>query len=331
MNEDIKKELVRRYKFIYSNIEYLVGPFLVCNALKEKNDYIVNKRIPYELLMLGQKFLLSDDVAEFSELVKYVERRKNDLEYVKSVDIKNKKLDNKERLMWEFFNSICNLIILQEENKILRRKKLIAMDEYYKILNYQNKMGIQEQGSKLINSYLNNNKNKWYFGLGRIKEEANLKSSKFIKYISDEKNYDKISLGILSSKEKQDIYLEFHDELAWDMLVKCEVDKNNVNNPRKKHLLRQDINLPCEEEFYLIESKVFINPKDKNYKYYQVCPNCGYVVNIPEDMLSESVKTRIESRCLNDEHEFSRQLLTAELRSVDYRDDVLVKRRIRKY
>lgn len=329
MNEDIKKELVWRYKFIYSNIEYLVGPFLVCNLLKKENDYVINKRIPYELLMLGKKFLLSDDVAEFSELVKYVEKRKKDLEYVNGLGTKNKNQVDNERLVWEFLNSISNLIIIQEENKILRRKKLMAMDEYYKILNYQNKMEIQEQGSKLINSYLNNNK--WYLGLGRIKEEANLKASNFIKNISDEKNYDEVSLGILSNKEKQDIYLEFHEELAWDMLVKCEVDKNNVDNPRKKHLLRQDINPPCEEEFYLIESNIFINPKDKNYKYYQVCPNCGYVVNIPEDMLSESVKTRIKSRCLNDEHEFSRQLLRAELRSVDYRDDVLIKRKTIKY
>lgn len=330
MNDDIKKELIWRYKYIYSNIEYLVGSFLVCNTLREENDYVINKRIPYELLMLGQKFLLSDDVAEFSELVKYVERRKNDLEFVKSLGINEKKQVSKERLIWEFLNSICNLITLQEENKILRRKKLIAMNEYYKILNYQNKTGIQRHGSKLINNYLKSEKNKWYLYLGRMHEEADLKASKFIKMVNDKKNYDETSLGILSDKEKQDIYLEFHDELAWDTLIKCEVDKNNVDNPRKKHLLRQDINLPCEEEFYLIESKIFINPKDKNYKYYQVCPNCGYVVNIPEDMLIENVRTRIQERCLNDKYEFSRQLLSAELRSMDYRDDVLIKRRIRK-
>ena len=101
MNDDIKKELIWRYKFIYSNIVYLVGSFLVCNTFREENDYIVNKRIPYELLILGQKFLLSDDVAEFSELVKYVERRKNDLEFVKSLGINEKKQVSKERLIWE--------------------------------------------------------------------------------------------------------------------------------------------------------------------------------------------------------------------------------------
>ena len=41
MNDDIKKELIWRYKYIYSNIEYLVGSFLVCNTLREENDYVI--------------------------------------------------------------------------------------------------------------------------------------------------------------------------------------------------------------------------------------------------------------------------------------------------
>lgn len=328
MNDEIKKEFIWRYKFIYENIEYIIGPFYIDNIFKEENDYIVNKKLPYDLLVIGQSFLLNDEKALYSDLVKYVEIRKRDQEYGKVLERLREKNNNKEYLMWQFFNSISNLLMKQDNNKILRSRKLKAMNEYYKILNYKNKEGEQERDSKFIRKYLNSNK---IFVLRRIKEETILRASNFVKYLSNMKNYDLISMGILSDMEKQDIYLEFHDELAWDTIIKCEVDKNTIYKPKKKHLLRQDINPPCGEEFYLVESKIFINPEDSCSDYYQVCPNCGYVVNIPCDWLSENVRDRIEDRCLNDENEFSNQLLKAELKSIDYRDEVLVKRKVRKH
>jgi len=329
INEEFKKELMWRYKFIYENIEYLVGPFLICNPFDEEIDYVVNRRIPFDLLVLGKKFLLNDGCAEFGELVKYVEKRKRNLAYVKDINIKTEKYNDKAELVWQYFNSISNLIMHQEQNKILRRKKLLAMNEYYKILNYQNKTGVQKSDSKLISRYLENKNNSWISFFASKKEEDKLKNCNFIRYLSDKRNYDLESMGILSTKEKQEIYLGFHDELAWDMIIKCEVDKDTIYKPKKKHLLKQDINPPCQEEFYIVESKIFINPNDDFSDYYQVCPNCGYVVNIPHKLLPDKVRTRIEERCLNDENEFSSQLLKAELRSIDYRDDILIKRRIK--
>lgn len=327
MDIKFKEELIWRYKFIYENIDYLIGPFLLYGN-KQENDYVVNKRIPYELLKLGQFFLLSDEIAEFSKLVIYVERRKKDLDYVKNISISENNTD-KERKIWEFFNSISNSIINQEGNKILREKKLNAMDEYYKILNYQNKMTQQKLGSKLISNYLNSKNNKWKFPFGKDNDEAKIKISNFIKIISDKKNYDEISFGILSNKEKQDIYLIFHDELAWNMTIECAVDKNVAYKTKEKRIMNRDIS-PCGEEVYLVESNIFINPKEKFYDYYQVCPNCGYIINVPHSILSDKIRVRIEERCLNDEREFSKQLLRSKLKSVDYRDDVLIKRRSQK-
>lgn len=326
MKIEIKKELIWRYRFIYENIEYIVGPFLLYGNNYE-NEFIINKKIPYELLKLGQDFLLGDEKAEFSKFVMYVERRKRNPEFVKSIpaDI------DKERLMWEFLNSIGNLIINQDGNKILREKKLQAMNEYYKILNYQNKMEGQKLGSKLIANYLNSKRNKWKIPFGKDKDEANFKTTKFVKALNDKSNYDETSLGILSDKEKQEIYLLFHDELPWDLLVKCEVDKNSIYKPREKRLINRNCQSPCGEEFYLIEENIFINPNDEFYDYYQICPNCGYIITVPHSLLPNTIRTRIEERCLNAKYSFSSQILKAELKSMDYRDDKLIKIRTKKY
>lgn len=326
MNEKISSEIIWRYKFIYENIEYVMMPFIGYSNITNKNDFIINKRIPYELLNLGQDFLLNDAKAEFSEFVKYVERRKRDLEYKKKL-ASTTITQNKESLVWEYFNSIIRLIMINERNMIAREQKLKSMDEYYKILNYRNVCDAEILGSKLIEQYFKDERKKLGNFWSRTKDKVNLRTSDFVKYVSDKRNYDLESQGILTNKERQDIYLTFHDEIAWDTKIKCEVDKNTIYKPRTKHLLRQDINPPCGEEFYLVESRMFINPKELCSDYYQSCPKCGYVVNVPQTLLPEEVKRRIEERCLNYEYEFSTMLLSAELRSLDYQHDVLVRKR----
>ena len=50
-------------------------------------------------------------------------------------------------------------------------------------------------------------------------------------------------------------------------------------------LQRPDNTQPCHEMFRVDEKEIFINPNDKLYRYYQMCPHCGYIVNIPEEIL----------------------------------------------
>ena len=33
------------------------------------------------------------------------------------------------------------------------------------------------------------------------------------------------------------------------------------------------------------ENEIFVNPNDKLYRYYQLCPHCGFIVNIPKEIL----------------------------------------------
>ena len=65
------------------------------------------------------------------------------------------------------------------------------------------------------------------------------------------------------------------------------------------------------------ENEIFINPDDRLYRYYQVCPHCGYIVNIPKEILSDGIKKRIEDRCSKDDKLFRKMYLYSELFSLD--------------
>ena len=46
----------------------------------------------------------------------------------------------------------------------------------------------------------------------------------------------------------------------------------------------------CGNIFTIRQGEVFANYIDDRYHYYQLCPYCGYIANIPEEKLSEEAK-----------------------------------------
>ena len=82
-------------------------------------------------------------------------------------------------------------------------------------------------------------------------------------------------------------------------------------------LVRPDDTHACFEDFNVNECEIFVNPEDKLYRYYQVCPHCGYIVNIPKEILSDGIKQRIETRCMKDPKLFRKMYLYSELFSLD--------------
>ena len=61
------------------------------------------------------------------------------------------------------------------------------------------------------------------------------------------------------------------------------------------------------KNFVIKEEEIFVNPDDKLYRYYQLCPHCGYIVNIPKKILSDGIKKRIEERCKKDDKLFKKK------------------------
>ena len=82
-------------------------------------------------------------------------------------------------------------------------------------------------------------------------------------------------------------------------------------------LYRPENTEPCGENFIIKEDEIFVNPDDKLYRYYQLCPHCGYIVNIPKEILSDGIKQRIEERCSKDDKLFRKMFLYSELFGLD--------------
>lgn len=105
--------------------------------------------------------------------------------------------------------------------------------------------------------------------------------------------------------------------MPYDLAIKCTLEEEYIDTLIDSKLKRPDNTNCCDKEFYINESEIFINPDDILYRYYQLCPHCGYIVNIPKEILSDGIKMRIEDRCREDNYLFRKMYLYSELFSLD--------------
>lgn len=137
-----------------------------------------------------------------------------------------------------------------------------------------------------------------------------ISGNNFIKIICSAP-YNEENYSIFTENEKQEVYLEYHDELPCDLEITCE------ENDGEKLLDRPGNTVACGENFIVREDEIFINPYEDMDRYYQLCPHCGYMVNIPYEILSDGIKERIENRCSKDGKLFRKMYLYSELFSLD--------------
>ena len=150
----------------------------------------------------------------------------------------------------------------------------------------------------------------------RDKNDIGLKNNSFISAIFSAPYYEYNS-SIFTENEKQQIYLQYHDELPCDLEIACELEEEYVKTMMETRLYRPEHTAPCGKNFIVKEEEIFVDPSDKLYRYYQLCPHCGYIVNIPKEILSEGIKQRIEDRCSKDDKLFRKMFLYSELFSLD--------------
>ena len=103
--EEIKKELIGRYKYIYENASFILAPYMYQQTKEERErlnrelkklgyrDLINNKllislkALPKSLLLDLESFLLSDIPFKESNLYKTLEIQKKNLDYLKKVKL----------------------------------------------------------------------------------------------------------------------------------------------------------------------------------------------------------------------------------------------------
>ena len=338
---EIKEELTKRYCYIYEKAEDILAPYMEEHGADENMRFkqLSNEKtiiglgqLPHDLLINLESFLLSDISYQESEFYNDFENKMNSTEYLKKVKQglvllkKNNDTVYSPFLqinlnVWTLLSKVRRFIDCQLADPYNRVDKLHALDEYFKIARYTNDGKVWVSGYEQMYWDFKNKKGAFYAShleayYSREKDDTGLEESKFVLYLTTNANLNKENNAILTEKEKQDIYLKYHDELPWNMEKTCELEEEYLPLMIELRMQRPEHTSPCGENFYVKEEEIFIDPTDHLYRYYQLCPHCGYIVNIRKETLPKTVKQRIEEKCEKNPDLFRKMYLYSELYSL---------------
>jgi hypothetical protein len=343
--EQAKQQLVNRYRYLYEIAYLILAPYMheqtneeyqksVDDYIKQFGRSIIDKPSIYlkinrldSVNSIFEEFLLSDKKLEDTELYKFIESKRNDKEYLEQVkrgiELTDKK--NIERCeitkesldIWKILNATWDYVSEQSGDLKNKESKLRVLDEYYRIARYQNNGKIYKSGRNLTldeswGGIIIDKKREPF----RDKKDIGITNNPFITTISKATHYED-NWSIFTENEKQQIYLDYHDELPCDLEITCGLEEEYIKTMIETRLYRPENTQPCGENFIIKEEEIFVNPNDKLYRYYQLCPHCGYIVNIPKEILSDGIKQRIEERCSRDDKLFRKMFLYSELFGLD--------------
>ena len=159
--EIIKEELIKRYRFIYENALFILGPLV-----KEVNspflglEKVINLLdLPEDCAYLLEEFLLTDKEMEETPFYKKMLELKNNSSYLLAVkeglSLLNKKNAStypslKEELtVFEVLQLVREYIDSQESDINNKEKKLCVLDEYFRISRYTNDKNTWISGAEL--------------------------------------------------------------------------------------------------------------------------------------------------------------------------------------
>lgn len=336
--EKAKEELVKRYKYIYENAYLIVAPYMYEQTEEEfkksKEKFGFDK--PYIYLKLDYKndinilfedFLFTDTPMEESILYETTENKKNNKKYLEKVkngmQLVEKANEGKDAIMhikldhWSILCAVARYI--EEQSGDLKNKvnKMKVLDEYFRIGRYKNNGKIYTSGIKPdLHDFDSIVLPKKEIEPRRDRNDIGIKKNKFITTISNSPKFE-YNNSIFTEREKQEIYLGYHDELPNDLEINCSIEEEYIETLIETRLRRPENTKPCGENFIIKENEIFVNPNDHLYRYYQICPHCGFIVNIPKEILSDGLKQRIEDRCSKDDKLFRKMYLYSELFSLD--------------
>lgn len=306
---EAKQELLKRYIYLYQNNLFILAPHIKLNL---RSSYPTIK-ISKETIKLLEDFLFSEAFMEETNFYKFNEGLKNSHEHLLTVkrgikiikDYEEKTKRELVRGILEILNQVTNHLEIEPKKN---QNKLLVLDEYYCLARYKNDGKIRISGRQLsihdVNAISIPIKN-------QIKKES-VKESETNKFLKEIINYQKNdnNHSIFTETEKQNTYLLFHDELPWNLEITCKSNQN-------ENLIKPSITKPCLKKFYLRETEIFKNEQEGNIEYYQLCPHCGYIVNIDKNLFPSKIIERIETKCLEDPYLLRKKILYSELKQLE--------------
>ena len=313
-----KEEFKKRFDFIIENGFELLYTY----SCPIQNHLGHNYLKWLEELVLGNKPLedayLYNHVKEYSKdknsLVSEVERYESKEEYC----IRSRAVVKGDKFYyaWILLSHLVYFIRSRKySNSYNNLKELETLDEYFRVLRYSNdgiewKSGFDLRGEDLMHSLFlieadEEEKVSYY-------DSLELDENEFICCFASDRN--DLNDVHFSEKEKQEIYLQYHDELPWDYMVECKRDDT---------LIRPNNTDSCGNSFILEEKEVF---GCGDGKYYCMCPKCGYIINIPSKDIF-NVLEKVSQRC--NYSFFKKMMIYSELLALDRESEenkVLVKK-----
>lgn len=335
--EEAKQELIKRYRYLYENALFILAPYMYEQSQEEyqetlrtihKQSKLISAPLIYlklnrldSIVPIFEEFLLSAQHIEESKLYQLTEENKNDKEYLAKVKqwialvTKKNKAETyfKEKLnIGNILKVVGDYIEEQSGDLTNKKNKLFVLDEYYRLYRYKNDGKVYTSGRNL------NLHDCGYISIRmqnhiatRDRKDIGVTKNPFIIAVNKIPLYEYNS-SIFMESEKQRIYLDYHDELPCDLEIDCNLEIKNAEP--NKILKRPENTTSCGKPFTIKKEEIFVGP---NNQYYQLCPHCGFIVNIPSNIISDGIKKRINERCQKDDKLFRKMYLYSELFSLD--------------
>lgn len=319
-NKESKNELIKRYMFLNENIEFILLAYMI------EKDTKIYLDIDPDMIKIIEDFMFSSDKMEESILYILIQDLKVDKDFLLRVEEGKKLLEKKnnnskylkENLdLNNIFSRIGRYIDEQSGDLKNKKNKLLVLDEYFRLFRYKNDGKIYTSGryldlhdcSSISVELGNNNPTRDISDIGTTQNE-------FVDSIVNLPKYQ-YNKSIFTEDEKQEVYLQTHKELPYYLEITCDLENEYIQTMIDSRLYRPENTNPCHESFRVNSQEIFINPEDKLYRYYQLCPHCGYIVNIPKEIIPEYTKQQIEERCKKDPFLFRKKYLQSELISLE--------------
>ena len=318
--EDAIQLFKKKYSFFYENYLFLLAPFV-----KEESNESVQRRgvsqekrkiycdIDIYFLAILEDFLFSDEenhflcekILELKENAEYLEKVKFGMDLLEKDRI-NKGLNAIDLSFSDLLVMIRAFVFFQTDKRI-SNPKMRVLDEFFRTVRYSNDGQIWQSGYHLDKvDIINNLGGKVYNSLKttiipvfRIEGDG-IRNSRFIESFGYEPAFH------LSEKDKQELYLKFHDELPWDFTMTCQDDEKTFKRPNDTS--------SCGSKFAVREHDIFVGD-DK--KFYCMCYNCGFIVNVSEELIPKNVQRYIRNMCNKRKGLFKKMCIYSELQVLD--------------
>ena len=317
---EAKEEVIKRYDYLSKNAGLILAPYICIEngSIKLKDEGIfLNKLI--------EEFLLSDKCVEESKLYQIIESNKNSKKYLEQVKLGITKIkeynDTKAKITRRInlnINTILDIVYdyirNKDKNSSNKKMELNGINKYYMLNSYYNK------GRILLG-------NKWiYIGdldtREQIVEETNENNltgeNDFLHTLNKYSQFN-FNLSNLTEEEREQILLLFQNRIPNNLKMECRLEEQDLRAPFDTRLERPEYTEPCGLCFDVDEERIFTD-SCSNGKYYQICPYCGFMVYIPQELLSDKVKQRIINRCKQEDKAFLKKYLYSELYSLENKE-----------